>query len=93
MDPNKALGTDETTVRGWTMARTSKAKDYRVLRGPLYTPAQFARARRYSDIVGAVWAMGTGIVLDGDGRLVAFHESQASAVERAAERQLQAPQH
>lgn len=58
---------------------------YRLLPGPLYSPAHFARAPRRTAVEDAVADMGTGIVVDDAGRLVAFHESHLTTVERLAE--------
>lgn len=58
--------------------------DYRVLPGPLFTPARLALARRFSRIEDAVRAMGEGIVVDNTARLVAFHERHLPMVERLA---------
>ena len=58
------------------------AKTYRVVQGPFYTQAQFARAYPHKDLVNAIRTMGAGIILDNARNVVAFHESQLPWIER-----------
>lgn len=57
---------------------------YRVVPSTTYRPAQFALARRYERVEDAVAAMGEGVVLADDGRLVAFHERHLPFVTHTA---------
>lgn len=55
---------------------------YRVATSTEPKPAHFAMARRHADLSDALANMGTGVVLDDDRRLVAFHESQLDLIVR-----------
>lgn len=57
---------------------------FRVVAGPFYGAEQFALARQHDDVTTAVAAMGEGMVLADDGRLVAFHERHLSTLQRLA---------
>ena len=57
---------------------------YVVVAHPDARPAARALARRHERVEDAVAAMGTGVVLDETGRLVAFHELHLALIERRA---------
>lgn len=57
---------------------------YRILPNPAYSAPMFALAKRYSTLEGAFADMGTGIVVDDDQRMVAFHERHLDMLTRMA---------
>lgn len=65
---------------------TPPRQGYRIVQSPYYKPAQFALARRYTDLTNAFIDMGEGVLLGDDERIIAFHEKHLRFVEALANR-------